>query len=98
MKKAVKSYGEDATSGQDEGDGETNPDTSNYGHIESFVNDLQHPHELEHAMYHAAKRLHENESKNPSDETKNLDSSSTGSEHDMTQPISIEDFKRLKDM
>lgn len=73
MKKEIPDYGVDSVSGKDEG---SNPsgandevgslnesDESNYPHIEEFVKGLAHPHELHHAMYHAAKRLADEDAK-----------------------------------
>lgn len=57
--KELANPGVDAVSGHNEG-GED--DTSNYPHIESFVSDLAHSHELHHAMYHIAKRLADKDS------------------------------------
>ena len=72
MKKEIPNPGVDAVSGKNEGDepsidsamhdlpgedGGGSEDESNYPHIEEFVKGLAHPHELNHAMYHAAKRL-----------------------------------------
>jgi hypothetical protein len=78
MKKEIPNPGVDAVSGVNEGDHpsidsamhnlpdeNTGEDESNYPHIEEFVKGLAHPHELHHAMYHAAKRLTDEGPKDP---------------------------------
>lgn len=53
-----------------------------YSHIEKFIDGLEHPHEIEHAMNHASKKLtadkQDNEPTSESDDMKDYEAMSSG--------------------